>query len=155
VALDAKRCYVMLEPNPWLPENRVNGRLKLDLYIAKCAFTSSQLQYDQPTIIGQKQASFIVPSLTLDGNFAVITDTSDLASQQDDQAEFERAAATHPNVCARFLRTDSWPLERANTICARLDQDAADGLSVSPAGGFVHIRSKSNPLIVGREYRND
>src|SRR5262249_40004215 len=29
VALDEKRCFVLLEPKPWLAANRVNGRLRL------------------------------------------------------------------------------------------------------------------------------
>jgi hypothetical protein len=40
-------------------------------------------------------------------------------------------------------------------ICGRLVQNGANGLSVSPDGGFVDIRSKTNPVIVGREYHND
>ena len=155
VALDAKRCYVLLEPSPGRAENRVNGRLKLDLYVAGCSFSAKELQYDQPQLVGQKQASFTVPSLSLHGDFAVITESTDLASQEHDQVEFEKAAVARPNVCARFLRTGSSPLELVNTICGRLVQNGADGLSVSPDGGFVDIRSKTNPVIVGREYHND
>jgi hypothetical protein len=75
VALDAKRCYVLLEPSLDRAENRVNGRLKLDLYVAKCSFSAKELQYDQPQRVGQKQASFTVPSLSLHDHFAVITET--------------------------------------------------------------------------------
>ena len=76
-------------------------------------------------------------------------------SQEEDQSQYEQAAVDSPNVCSRFLHATSWPLVPVNTICARLVQDGADGISLSPEGGFVSIRSKSNPLIVGREYRND
>ncbi|WP_426422610.1 hypothetical protein [Bradyrhizobium genosp. A] len=154
LALDARHCYVLLEPDPSLPESRINGRLKLDLYLSRCTFAAGRLTFDQAEIVGQKQASFIVPVLSLHGDFAVVTETADFASQQDDQADVERAAASRPNVCARFLRVGSWPLEPANTICVRLAQDGADGLSVSPDGNFLNIRSRTNPLIVGREYRN-
>jgi hypothetical protein len=84
VALDAKHCYVLLEPNSALAVNRVNGRLRLDLYLAQCRFTANQLEFDQPLIVGKKQASFVIPKLNLHGEFAVITETTDLASQVDD-----------------------------------------------------------------------
>jgi hypothetical protein len=155
VALDAKRCYVLLEPNSSLAENRVKGRLKLDLFIAPCSFSGNQLQYDKPQLVGRKQASFTVPTLSLNGDFAVISETTDFASQEDDQTEFEQAAVDQPNVCARFLRATSWPLVPVNTICARLAPVGPHGISVSPEGGFVDIRSDDSPLIVGREYRND
>jgi hypothetical protein len=155
VALDAKRCYVLLEPSPGRAENRVNGRLKLDLYVAGCSFSAKELQYDQPQRVGQKQASFTVPSLSLHGDFAVITESTDLASQGHDQIEFEKAAVARANVCARFLRTSSSPLALVNTICVRLWPNGAIELKVSPDGGYVDIRSETNPVIVGREYRND
>ncbi len=155
VALDAKHCYVLLEPHPALAVNRINGHLRLDLYLAQCRFMANQLEFDQPRIVGKKQASFVVPRLSLHGEFAVITETTDLASQEDDQIEFERAEIDRPNVCARIYRAGPWPVAPVNTICVRLIQDGANGLTVSPGGGYIDIRSKGNPLIVGREYRND
>ena len=155
VALDAKHCYVLLEPNSALAVNRINGHLRLDLYLAQCRFTANRLEFNQPSIVGKKQASFVVPGLSLHGEFVVIAETTDLASQVDDQIEFERAAIDRPNVCARFYRAGPWPVAPVNNICVRLIQDGAEGLMVSPDGGYVDIRSKGNPLIVGREYRND
>jgi hypothetical protein len=155
VALDAKHCYVLLEPRSALAVNRINGHLRLDLYLAQCRFTANQLEFDQPRIVGQKQASFVVPGLSLHGEFVVISEATDLASQEEDQIEFERAATDRPNVCARFYRAGPWPVAPVNNICVRLVQDGADGLTVSPDGGYVDIRSKGNPLVVGREYRND
>ena len=156
VALDSKHCYVLLEPNPSLAVNRVNGQLRLDLYLARCRFTANQLQFDQPWTVGRKQASFIFPKLALHGEFAVITETADLASQEDDQVELEKAASSRRNVCARFYRIATWPVAPVNAICARLTQDGAEeGMTVSPGGGYVVFRSKGNPIIVGREYRND
>ena len=35
VALDSKHCYVLLEPDPDLAVHRINGRLRLDLYLAQ------------------------------------------------------------------------------------------------------------------------
>jgi len=155
VALDAKHCYVLLEPNPTLAVNRTGGRLRLDLYLAPCRFLENQLQFDDPRPVGKKQASFIWPTLHLHGEFAVITETLDLPSQEDDQIELEKPASSQPNVCARFYRTDSWPVTPVNTICGRLIKDGANALKVSPDGGYVHVRSNSNSLIVGREYRNN
>jgi hypothetical protein len=155
VALDAKHCYVLLEPNFALAVNRINGRLRLDLYLAQCRFTANQLEFDQPQIVGKKQASFTVPRLSIHGEFVVITETTDLASQVDDQIELEKEAAHRPNVCARFYRVGPWPAASVNTICVRLIQDGANGLTVSPDGGYVDVRSSVNPLIVGREYHNN
>ncbi len=154
--LDAKRCYILLEPAPWDPANKVNGRLKLDVYLAQCRFAVNQLEYDEPLVVAQKQASFMFPQLSLNGDFLVVKDFRDFASQRDDQAEFEREAIDHPNLCARFFRADSWPLKLENAICIRQGRgDEGDGLQISPQGGFVDIRSKTNPLIIGREFRND
>jgi hypothetical protein len=156
VALDANHCYVLFEPHPGLPVNRVNRRLRLDLYLAQCRFTADRLEFDQPRIVGQKQASFTVPRVSIHGEFVVITETTDFASQQDDQVEFERAAISRPNACTRFYRTSHWPVAPVNTICVHLIHDGAEErMPVSPNGGYVAFRSKGNSLIVGREYRND
>ncbi|MBR0856760.1 hypothetical protein [Bradyrhizobium liaoningense] len=77
-------------------------------------------------------------------------------SDIDDQIEFEGEAMDRPNVCAKFFRTGTWPLKQGNAICIRQgNNDEGSGLEVSPEGGFVTVRSKTNPLIVGREFRND
>jgi len=154
VALNAKYCYVLLEPHSALAVNRINGRLRLDLYLAQCRFTENQLQFDEPKRVGRKQATFIWPTLNLHGEVAVITEVLDLPSQEDDQIEVERSAEDRPNVCARFYRTGTWPVTPVNTICVRLVEDGANGLQVRSDGGYVDAQSKNNPLIVGREYRN-
>lgn len=154
--LDEKRCYVLLEPIPWDPANKIGKRLKLDVYVAQCRFAANQLEYDEPRVVAQKQASFMFPSLSLNGDYLVVKDFRDFASQRDDQLEFEGDAIDRPNVCARLFRAGTWPLTHENTICIRQGRgDEGNGLEVSPQGGFVHIRSQANPLIVGREFRND
>jgi hypothetical protein len=85
----------------------------------------------------------------------VITETTDLASQVGDQIKFEEDAADRPNVCARFYRTDAWPLTSVNTLCVRLIQDGASGLTVSPEAASSTFEARTIPLIVGREFRND
>jgi hypothetical protein len=104
----------LLEPHPGLAVNRINGRLRHDLYLAQCRFTADQLQFDEPRIVGQKQGSFTVPRLSLHGEFIVITETTDFPSLVDDQVEFEKAAVSRPNVCARFYRVGPWPVASAN-----------------------------------------
>jgi len=155
LALDAKHCYVLLEPRPELAVNRINGRLRLDLYLAQCRFAENQIEFDEPRPVGRKQGSFIWPTLDLHGEFAVITESLDFPSQVDDQIELERTVIGQPNVCARFYRTGTWPVAPVNTICVRLIQNGPNGLKVSPNGRYVDIPSKSDPLIVGREYRNN
>src|SRR5437870_4138743 len=59
--------------------------------------------------------------------------------------------SAHPSQDGR-CRGDT---SHGDNICVRLIQDGANGLTVSPDGGYVNVRSKGNPLIVGREYHND
>lgn len=154
--LDAKNCYVLLEPVRWDPANKVGGRLKLDVYVAQCAFAGRRLEYDEPVVVARKQASFMFPKVSLNGDFLVIEDFRDFASQLDDQIEFEGEAMDRPNICVKFFRNGTWPLKQTNAICIRQGKnDEGGGLEVSPEGGFVTVRSKTNPLVVGREFRND
>jgi hypothetical protein len=156
VALDDKRCFVLLQPNPELAANRIDGRLRLDLLIANCNFAKDRLEFDTPRVVGRKQGSFTAPRLSLHGEFLVITEELAVDGWPVDQQELERHAADRASTCVHLLLSESGRgARRLNSICARLGKGAADKLNVSPDGNYVAIESTSAPLIVARDYRNE
>jgi hypothetical protein len=159
VALDERRCFVLLQPDPELQSNRVGGRwggrLRVDLYLANCEFANGRLEFGEPLRVGRKQASFNYPRLMLKGEFIVITETNDRSSQPKDQLEPERQEADKERICALFFRGNSTQtVQHQNTLCARLGPSYNE-LKVSHDASFIAVRSEERPLIVGRDYRND
>jgi hypothetical protein len=131
VALDERRCYILLEPNPQFASSRVNGRLRLDYYIADCNFGNRQLLFGEPHVVGHKSASFIVPNVTLNGEFTVITEKFDMSAQVPDQEDAERKSAADPILCAHFYLPKSPAVDRSSSsLCVHIFPDAS-GASVS------------------------
>jgi hypothetical protein len=156
VALDETRCFVLLHPNDWHGANRIDGRLRLDLLIARCRFTAGRLEFDTPRVVGRKQGSYVWPKLRVHGELVVIEETLDMNAQPEDQQQFEPEASSAGVSCVHILRSNrdnSWTT--INVICARRDGDWSKQLIVSPDGNFVAVQGKSGSFIVGRDYRND
>jgi hypothetical protein len=127
VALDAKRCLVLLEPGRSQALSRVEGRLRLDLLIADCEVKDGRLKYSEPSLIGNKQGSFIFPRLVLRGDSVVVTDFYDQSSQEEDQIDFERAENQRARICVQlFSGISASSLKRTNSLCAK-SADLAEG----------------------------
>jgi hypothetical protein len=159
VAIDAKRCLVLLEPNRWLASSRDAGRLRQDLLIADCTVKGGRLEYSEPQSIGFKQGSFIFPKLSIHGDIVAVTDTYSQTSQQDDQIELERQQDARAQICVKmYLGSSAEKFQRINSLCAlvsQIDHSIADSLIVSPGAKFIAFGARGNPLIVGRDFRND
>lgn len=160
VALDAKRCLVLLEPVRSQSSSRIEGRLRLDLLIADCEVKDGRLGYSEPIPIGNKQGSFIFPRLSLRGESVVVTDFYDRSSQEEDQTEFERAEVERARICVHlFAGIRAASLKRTNSLCARVSRLGggfdAEHLIVSPNAKFIAFSGRDDAVVVGRDYRSN
>lgn len=161
VALDAERCFVLLEPSRGRRSSRVEGRLRQDILIADCQMKDGQLAYDQPRLIGSRQGSFIFQRLSLRGETVVLTDFFDQSSEEEDQIAFERDEKEKARICAQlFSGASAASLQRTNVLCAPVSRLGGgwwrnEKLVVSPNARFVAFSGPDDAMIVGRDYRSD
>lgn len=155
VTLNDTKCFVLLQPDPRFAQNRVKGRLKLDLLIAPCSFQAGRLDFGSPQAVARKQASFISAKASIQGDLLAITEHVSPGSEEEDQAPFERAAFESPRACTRFFQTHpTFVPQPVNIICAGFGPGQATRMTVSPDARFVAIDGPT-PIIVGRAHRND
>jgi hypothetical protein len=155
VVVDETRCLVLLEPKSWLAGNQVNGRLRLDVYIANCAFRGSALEFDEPRIVGRRQASFMVPHISLHGEYVTIVEEMNMNEQPEDQAEFEKDWQSRLGPCAHIYRSEATSIKAVNTICVSAQGTDIRRFQISPNAKYVGMEGNKDSVIVGREYRND
>ncbi|MGJ4950337.1 hypothetical protein [Bradyrhizobium sp. HKCCYLS20291] len=156
VALDATRCFVLLQPNPGLAENRVGGRLRLDLYLASCAFSQGRLEFDQPRRIARRQASFTQKEIQLHGEFVALVESIDFGEQPEDQPPFEKDAMANAKICVRLFRMSSnGSATPENSICANSDAIKSNRLTLSPNAKYLLIESNTSPFLIPTSYRQD
>jgi len=155
VVVDERRCLVLLEPKSWLKSNRVNGRLRLDVYVANCGFRGSTLEFDEPRIVGRRRASFMVPHVSLHGEHIAIVEKMNMNEQPEDQAEFEKDWHLRLGPCAYIYRSEAMSMRAINTICVSKQDSDVRRFKISPNAKYVGMEGNKDSVIVGREYRND
>jgi len=156
VALDANRCFVLLQPSPGLASNRINGRLRLDLYLASCSFSQDRLVFDQPRWVARRQASFTQEAIELHGEYIALTESIDFGSQPEDQAPFEKEVSAGAKICVRLFRmsADAAPTPM-NTICANSTAVKGNHLALSPNASYLLVDGKTSPLVIQTSYQKD
>jgi hypothetical protein len=143
-------------PKPWLDSNRVNGRLRLDFYLADCAFSQGRLEFGAPRMVGRRQASFMMPQLTLHGEHIAIIETMDMSEQPEDHAAFEEEVRAEAGPCVHIFRANGTsPVTAVNRICSHTSGGDMRRMYISPNANYVAITGRKEFVIVGREYRND
>ena len=147
VVVDERRCYVLLVPNETVPRNYADGRLRLDLYFATCGFRDGHLEFDAPRPVGRREASFMSPHLSLNGDFLVVTETIDMNRQPEDQQAFEKGLPT--GECVHIYSADgASTLSPVNSLCGA-------ELRVSPSARYVSSLDEDGIVVVGRDYHDD
>jgi hypothetical protein len=155
VVLDDKRCFVLLQPNLSLAANHVDHQPKLDLLIANCRFGKDRLEFDAPQAVARKQGSFASPKLSLHGQFLVITEEVQMQPEDWPLPAAEQVAWEQKGDCIHILRPEAGRgAVLLNSFCAQ-GRGASTKFIVSPDGNYVAIDDGANPIIVGREYRNE
>jgi hypothetical protein len=155
VVLDEARCLVLLQPKSWLPRNQVNGRLRLDVHVANCAFRGSALEFDEPRVVGRRRASFMVPQISLHGEYVAIVERMNMDAQPEDQIEFEKDWHFRLGPCVYIYRSEAASMTAVNTICVSAQGNDIRRFRISPNAKYVGMEGNKDSVIVGREYRND
>jgi hypothetical protein len=153
VVLDERRCLVLLQPEAELDVNRINGRLRLDVYVAECAFRGGALEVDEPRIVGRRQASFMMVSISLHGEYVAIVEEMNMNEQPEDQAKIEEGLKARIGPCAYIYHSES--IKAVNTICVGAQDNDIKSIKISPNAKYIAMEGNKDSTIVGREYRNN
>jgi hypothetical protein len=159
VALDAQRCFVLLQPLPSADSRRIPGRKGIDLFLADCAFKAGRLEYGKPHQIGITDGLLVYfdgPRVTLHGDTVVVMDRRKFVRQVPNPKR-ERNIDTERYCVRLFSGQSAGALEQINSFCALKEPDRiwVDPIRVSPNARFILFEGPVDPAIVGRDYRND
>lgn len=182
VAVDAQRCFVLLQPLPWTDSPRIPGRKGIDLYLADCTFRAGRLEYGKTRQVGINEGAlryYDNVRVTFHGDTVVVSDQRNFVQpeQKPEQkpASVQRipttwggllspttnrkpAPAVIQRFCVRlFSGQSAGALEQINALCMLKDKDriVVDPIHVSPNAQFILFEGPGASAIVGRDYRND